>query len=130
MELSYDVWIASALGRRGKQCLTIPAMDGQIINGIMMMFVLSVDMMMFMEDNKNLYTHIPECIVPWIRECICKELRMCEERIISQMTPTSDQLAEAFNDGRRIGFHQGVRETIEELKRMKREKSESSNNRI
>ena len=75
-------------------------------------------------------THIPECIVPWIRECICKELRMCEERIISQMTPTSDQLAEAFNDGRRIGFHQGVRETIEELKRMKREKSESSNNRI
>lgn len=45
------------------------------------MFVLSVDMMMFMEDDKNLYTHIPECIVPWMSECICDALRMCEERV-------------------------------------------------
>ena len=41
------------MGRGGKQCLTIPAKDGQIINGMMMMFVLSVDMMMFMEDKRE-----------------------------------------------------------------------------
>ncbi len=25
--------------------------------------------------------HEPECLVPWIRECICTELKMCEERV-------------------------------------------------
>lgn len=26
-------------------------------------------------------THLPECAVPWIRECICAELHLCEQRM-------------------------------------------------
>lgn len=33
-------------------------------------------------------THIPECIVPWISECICEQLRMCENRMIETVHNT------------------------------------------
>lgn len=28
--------------------------------------------------------HEPECLVPWIRDCICWELRACKERVLAE----------------------------------------------
>ena len=25
--------------------------------------------------------HLPECYVPWMRDCICEDLRACEQRV-------------------------------------------------
>lgn len=30
-------------------------------------------------------SHLPECSVPWIRECICMELRLCRERTLNDV---------------------------------------------
>lgn len=46
-----------------------------------MTFVLFADMTIFMEHGEHLYTHVPECYTPWMSECICDALRMCEERV-------------------------------------------------
>jgi len=30
-------------------------------------------------------SHLPECFVPWIRECICDKLRAYEKRILDKL---------------------------------------------
>lgn len=34
--------------------------------------------------------HLPECNVPWIRECICVELKMAYERGVRDVSPWMD----------------------------------------
>lgn len=49
--------------------------------------------------------HLPECLVPWIRECICTELRACEERIrAEERAGESARLIAAAENGARLAL--------------------------
>lgn len=41
-------------------------------------------------EGKSSNGHLPECAVPWIRECICKELKMAYERGNKDASPYMD----------------------------------------
>ena len=42
-------------------------------------------------------SHLPECPTAWMRDCICNELRMCEERVLRDMDSV---YGEGFQAGR------------------------------
>lgn len=36
------------------------------------------------QQDLGLQGHLPECPTAWMRDCICNELRMCEERVLRE----------------------------------------------
>jgi hypothetical protein len=42
-------------------------------------------------NRKYFADHLPECNVPWIRECICKELQMAYDRGYKDASPYMDE---------------------------------------
>ena len=55
--------------------------------------------------------HLPECPTAWMRDCICTELRLCEQRI-------REEWYEAQSEAWEQGFHHALdaaREAVERV---------------
>ena len=57
--------------------------------------------------------HLPECSVPWIRECICTDLRLYKERILNELEEAIENMSKEDGGYCFVVHHCEVLEEIE-----------------